>query len=238
MISIIIPTLWNYKPFCNFLQYVAELSVVGEIIIIDNNNKEAPAHDVLGHKKVRHCIMEKNMFVNPSWNIGVELSSHDILCFLSDDVAVDLRVFFEADRFVSKDIGILSFGTNLDLINLHKKEYGKIEKISNLVISGDITIEEGSLGIGSCFFIHKENWIRIPDEFKLYCGDEWQFDMQIQLGRKNYCGRNCFYYSPWHVSSESQDLLEYKKSEQFKKYENSEYLKFSKKQKLKEIREI
>ena len=167
MISIIIPTLWNYKPFCNFLQYVAELSVVGEIIIIDNNNKEAPAHDVLGHKKVRHCIMEKNMFVNPSWNIGARLAKNKYICLLNDDIYFNLvPVINSFKSFIESypKLGIIGF----NMLSLNDK--------NELNDDSDILELEDTTGMvpfafGCCMFLKKEDYVQIDESYKIFYGD-------------------------------------------------------------------
>lgn len=228
MISVIIPTIWAYEPFLNFLQYVVELPVIGEVILINNRVELTPDHPVLNHWKLKHHKMPENIYVNPAWNLGVSLAQFDKLCILNDDVLVDLRVFFEADKFVSKDIGILAIGTTIDTYNLHQKRYDEIHDISRLEVTGNIKINEQHLstglnGAGTLFFLHKDNWIPIPDILKIHFGDNWQHNLQIKFGRKNYYLNDCFYYTPYSVSIHTGIAQDYQTSTECCAYENYDY---------------
>jgi hypothetical protein len=229
MISVIVPICWGFKPFVNFLSNLVELPVVGEVILINNNRQLTPHHEVLEHSKVKHHIMEENIFVNPSWNMGASLAENDLLCILSDDVLVDLRAFFEADKFVTKEVGALGIEIHHEYFRALNSQYEYVTNIQNIMISGDIQITEHPVrsvpvAAGSLFFIHKENWIDIPESFKIYFGDTWTFDIQRLLGRKNYAMKNVFYHTPWNaaskigVSSEYQQTEEYKQNESFDNY--------------------
>lgn len=234
MISIVVPAVWGYEPFCNFLHHVVELPVIGEIIIINNNIHRTPDHPVLLHPKVKHLKMENNIYVNPAWNMGVSLAQYDHVCIMNDDIAVDLRVFAEADKFISKDIGLLSIGIPLDVFHYQIKQYDKGSP-ERVLLSGDIKIKKASevpdtCGAGSFYFIHKANWIPIPDKLKIYWGDTWQLDMQMHYQRMNYYINNCFYYSPWFTAGTIGVGSEYQQTVEFKEYENFEYFNQLKKE--------
>lgn len=239
MISIVVPAVWGHEPFCDFLLNVVELPVVGEVIIINNNVARTPDHKVLSHYKVDLLNQKENIFVNPAWNLGVSAAKFNTVCILNDDVLVDLRVFFEADKFVSKEIGMLSIGLKSDIYRLHNEFFDSLN-LSNLIINGDIKIigfnkAPEISGSGSLFFIHKDNWIDIPEELKIYWGDTWQFEMQMALGRTNYFINNCFYYSPWSKAAKIGVGAEYQQTNEFKKFENREYMEILKQNKLKEL---
>ena len=68
-VSAIIPTLWRAKEFTDHLVNVlVEDESVGEIIIIDN----APADFFYDNEKVITFWSIENMYVNPSWNLGIK----------------------------------------------------------------------------------------------------------------------------------------------------------------------
>ena len=46
MISVIIPTMWKYEPFLGFIEYLARVPSVGEIIIINNAADKTPGNTV------------------------------------------------------------------------------------------------------------------------------------------------------------------------------------------------
>ena len=53
MISVVVPTLWKYEPFLDFVSSLVQVGTIGEIIIINNNQSATPIHDVLSHPKVK-----------------------------------------------------------------------------------------------------------------------------------------------------------------------------------------
>ena len=242
MISIVVPVVWGYEPFCNFLLDVVQLPIIEEVILINNNVKKTPEHDVLSHQKVHVYNQEENIFVNPAWNLGVSLAKNDKICILTDDILVDLRAFLAADRFIRKEIGLLSIGIHFDLFKAQNAQYDDV-KYKNLIVSGDLKIKASednpnNAGRGSLFFLHKENWIDIPNDLKIYWGDTWQYDIQMGLGRKNYFINDCFYYSPWNVASKIGVGCEYQTTDEFKKFENREYYNELLSSKLQELRNV
>ena len=211
MISVIVPTMWAYDPFLNFLENVLQLNCIGEVIIINNLVQDTPNHLALNHPKVKMHNMHQNIYVNPAWNLGAQLSNYDTLCFLSDDVLVDLRIFQEADKFVTKEIGVVGFGYHPAMFNLHAQKIIESNEVDNYIVTGDLKIKEMSesglvhkTGNGALFFLHKQNYVSIPDEFLISGGDNWIYECQTILGRINYFINDCFFYSPWSVTGRSQ----------------------------------
>ena len=80
MISVVIPTLWKYAPLCDFLTQVCVHDHVQDVIIVDNDRSNKPAHDVLLHDKVTLLDFGQNMFVNSSGNLGVYHAKAPIIC--------------------------------------------------------------------------------------------------------------------------------------------------------------
>ena len=90
-------------------------------------------------------------------------------------------------------------------------------------------------GSGSLFFLDKENWVNIPNEFKVNWGDTWQFKMQECFARKNYFINNCFYYTPWSMAVKTGISCDYQSGEEYKKYENSDYFNLAVENHLKDV---
>lgn len=193
MISVVVPTLWKYSPFLDFVNHLVQIDTIGEVIIFNNDRANTPTHDVLSHPKVKLINCDKNIFVNPAWNLGVHLSRHDKVCIINDDVVVDLKLFFKIDEFLTKDMGLVGLCPGRPEFNQSPITDGTINFIP---WSGQHTF-----GFGSLFFLHKENWNYIPTGLDIYYGDNWAFDTQLRMGRTNWLATNCFYYSPWAAST-------------------------------------
>jgi len=190
MISVIVPTMWKYEPFLDFVKELAKVSSVGEIIIINNDKTKTPDHVALNNPKVKLHDCERNIYVNPAWNLGVQLSSFDKLCIMNDDVIVDLKLFDRIEHCLTDQVGVVGICPG-------RPEFGQPPFRDGSI---DISVWTGqhSFGFGSLFFIHKNNWIDIPSDLEVYYGDNWIFDIQLFVKRKNnFIISNCFFFSPW-----------------------------------------
>ena len=84
-ISVIIPTLQKNLSFLiNLLSTLERDTSVDEIIVIDNSLRG------LNYKssKLRLIIPEENLFVNPSWNLGVKEAKNELVALLNDDIII------------------------------------------------------------------------------------------------------------------------------------------------------
>ena len=92
MISYIIPTLWKSDSIYDTINQFMDLKDnKAELIIIDNTNSDITYSD----KRVKVCKMEQNQYVNPSWNIGVDLSSNDQVAIINDDITFNVAKFHQ-----------------------------------------------------------------------------------------------------------------------------------------------
>lgn len=188
--------MWKYPPFLELLECLVELPCIGEVIIINNDVLSTPSHSALSHHKVRMRNFIENRYVNPAWNLGANLAENDILCFLNDDVTVDLKLFIKVNTFFKH------YDSN-GIVGIRYK-FSDEEYIT----TGDIQIVNEPLQAGwaTCFFISKKNWIPIPEELKIYWGDMWQLYCQVfKNGNKMWSIRNCFAYTPMHTTVFNDD---------------------------------
>lgn len=102
MLSIIIPVLHikrplNKKRFFMPRQTIKEtlislnksLRIKCEIIIVCNGqDKELVEFVKTNNFITRFCLVSENVGVSRAWNIGANLSSGNVLCFLNDDVSI------------------------------------------------------------------------------------------------------------------------------------------------------
>lgn len=188
MISVIIPTMWKYAPFLDFLVDLTRFEMIDEIVIINNDVSKTPNSHVLKHPKINLINCETNIFVNPAWNYGVNLVKNKKICIANDDIVFDLRAFYHVEPFLSENSGVIGLG---------------IDACSP--ITGTIKIVPATNvrphGFGFLMFVHKDTWVEIPDSLKVYYGDDWMFNTALIDGRQNYLITNLFHYSPYSITS-------------------------------------
>lgn len=91
MFSVIIPTMWYSDRIIRNLSNLNDCEWVGEIILIDNNPSLKPKE--IPFSKVKYLTKGDNIFVNPSWNWGVEESKYQNICISNDDVVFNTDIF-------------------------------------------------------------------------------------------------------------------------------------------------
>jgi glycosyltransferase involved in cell wall biosynthesis len=178
MISVIIPTLWKGQELPKLLEDITAHDKIGEVIIIDNDRKSRPNIRILSQKKIKFLRQTENIYVNPAWNLGAAEAKNQRLCFVSDDTQFDVRVFDAVYDMITKNNGVI--GVNSRAI---KHFYVK----SALVYAKPVyDLSDAWDGFGTLMFVHKKNYLPIPEELKIYWGDTWLWDYNAVQGRQNY----------------------------------------------------
>jgi hypothetical protein len=103
--------------------------------------------------------MPQNIYVNEAWNIGVSIAKYENICISNDDLIWDVNCLkIILDNLGNKVIGMSTANYNKEL----PKGDFIIRKINERV-----------WGWGCCIFLNKDNWINIPQDLKIACGDDW-----------------------------------------------------------------
>lgn len=155
MYSFVIPTMWMSNRLSYMLEQYEADDNVQEVIIIDN--KTESAIDLSPYKKVVHIPQEKNIFVNPAWNLGVSVAKSEYVVICNDDITFDSK---SLNEFLLNEI-------NESIIGTHP--------VSFYQGHDTMSIEDGShvgYGWGVLMYMKKKNYIQIPDEFKIWFGDD------------------------------------------------------------------
>jgi hypothetical protein len=173
LISVIIPTMLK----CSEITAESLISLcssrhVGEVIIINNTPHSISYLNIISNK-IKVLDMGGNIYVNPAWNLGVEVARYSVLSIINDDVILDNSIF---DRISSCDL--LKYG----ILGMHKQNF--YNKKCNQTISFYESYKM-NFGFGTAMFFHKKNYFNIPEDLKIYCGDSYLYDMNSVSGRKN-----------------------------------------------------
>ena len=163
--SIIIPTMWIPITFLDSINEYLKSSYVDEIIIIDNNPNFRPNLPV--NDKIKLITKGHNIFVNPAWNWGVEVSKNENLIIANDDL------FFPDVENVLDKLNNCDY----DLVGLHYKNLNSGNGILITPIEGDMVS-----GFGCFLFLKKHNYIEIPENFKIWYGDRILFSNNSKIG--------------------------------------------------------
>lgn len=191
--------MWRYEPFINILENLLQVDSVDEVIIINNDVSKTPSSDTLKHSKIIMHNSASNLYVNPSWNLGTQLAKNSKLCFFSDDIDVDLKVFDKINNFMNDGIGMIGI----------LSPYNKDPSYEKFLTDGSIDIVAATepnadkrpppIGIGNLFFLNKKDWKPIPEEIKIFHGEFLQWN-RLASFKRNYIITNCRIETPSHVT--------------------------------------
>jgi hypothetical protein len=154
--SVIIPTMWKSERTLNLLEELNSCDLIEEIIIIDNCFYNRPQFNL---KKCKLITQKNNIYVNPAWNLGVNLAKNNLIAICNDDIHFDVKSTFD---FISRNTSFLG------CIGIHPQSYQ--------AESDGFSLETGydtDKGWGCLMFCKKENWIEIPGNLKIGYGDDW-----------------------------------------------------------------
>lgn len=177
MFSVIIPTMWRVDEFLSDLSELNSCESVGEIILINNNIGMTPkSFSVENYSKVIEIKPTKNMYINPSWNLGIRCAKYSKVMIKNDDTFFDYsRTLNAIEKELNNDDCII--GTYLQ----HQKS-----KI-NSTLERNITFNEVSrrdVGFGCCMFLNKESYIPINEKIFIWYGDDFMVESYIKRGLK------------------------------------------------------
>ena len=179
-VSAIIPTLWKAKEFTDHLvDVLVEDESVGEIIIIDN----APTDFCYTDEKVCTLKQSENLYVNTSWNLGVEESYYDKFIILNDDIIIPYNFVFELEKWLTTDRGIIG----IDAASVIKVDDFSSKNITFLDRKIDLkSITNRDWGFGITLAGHRKSYYKIPENIRIWYGDDYLVQMNSNHLKTNY----------------------------------------------------
>ena len=200
--SIIIPTLWKSNRTHKLLSDLIKCQYVDEIILIDNAGKFFEYYEALD--KVKLVKVEENIYVNPAWNLGIKIAKNDLIALVNDDINFDTNIFGVIDENVLNQFGIVGMGEGnyKDEIDDSKGPYLDVWKPG-----------VNDWGWGCMILLDKKNWIDIPEDIKIWYGDNIIKDVNPS---PKACLRNFKVETEMSTTSDEKEWDEVKKND----YEN------------------
>lgn len=164
MFSLVIPTLWRSKRIFTLIDKALNHPLITDLILIDNNQQYYNYFDSVP-EKLNLIIPKENLYVNPSWNLGVNKAQSNYIGLCNDDIDFDFVLF----ELLTSQPDLLSD----KIVGMHSQNYhiNSIDEIK-LVPTGGIR----NWGWGCLILFDKKNWINIPEDIKVWYGDDFIFN--------------------------------------------------------------
>lgn len=166
--TVIIPTIWKFDKFSIQLDDYLKNDLIDEIILIDNSFEYYNHYESIPDK-INLIQQTNNIYVNPAWNLGVEISKTENIIIANDDILFDSLEYIHylnyfLNYMIDKKEGIGFVGSHSENYQLQNNNNPKIEKYDNRNNKG---------GWGCLFAFRRSSWIPIPNELKIWYGDNW-----------------------------------------------------------------
>lgn len=176
--TIVVPTMWKVNElFYRALSAYCDHELVDEVVLINNNINETPDWGLLSHPKIKMQNMPSNIYVNPAWNLGVELAQNKFISIVNDDIMFDLNVLYRLQDKLSPDRG--PYG-----IIAGEEQFG--QPVSTDYSISFVDWKPGDIihNFGQAMFVHKDTWTPIIPELQMYFGDDFILHSNLMYGRK------------------------------------------------------
>ena len=152
--------------------------MVEEIILINNCDLSDTIPKIPLNSKLLIVSKGKNLYVNPSWNLGVTLSSQDHIAILNDDILVPDKLFTGVCQLDFDQVGILGAC------------HPAIEETSTFTKFSVPSFEVCGVGIRTWGFgifmaMKKVHYVKIPEDLLIWCGDDYLFHSIAAKGKMN-----------------------------------------------------
>lgn len=183
-IDIVIPTMWKSNTLVDCLTRYVNNETINKIILIDNDYRNRPKHDILKHNKIQVVNYGKNIYVNPSWNEGYYRATTEIFGIINDDIIVDDDLFRNIAHTDFSKIDLIGVHLQGTADNYHITDHNdKVDKLFKLKVNKNEAIGGQSYAFGVCMFIKRTSYSIIPSLYQIWFGD----DYLVQQCENIYC---------------------------------------------------
>lgn len=154
--------MWfNMGQLTFMLKTYNETTLIGEILII-NNRKGYDYKELLErYSKIRILNDGNNLFVNPSWNLGVKEAKFKKIIIANDDITIsNFKLVVMLVDIHLRDKLIIGF---------HKSAFSNTKNEDIKMIKPDKDCD--TYGFGVFMAMKKDDYVELPEEMKVWYGD-------------------------------------------------------------------
>ena len=168
-ISVVIPTLQrDVETLNNLVSTLVNDAMVDEILIIDNSLQNYS----FNNEKVRVIVPQENLFVNPSWNLGVREARNEYVCLANDDIRIPNNFCTKVLENFSDDFGVVGMD-NAYVTNTRNKDNKVVIDINKVELNDSREVNFKPVkyrthNFGIMMFFKKENYVEIPEDLKIF----------------------------------------------------------------------
>jgi GT2 family glycosyltransferase len=151
---------------------------VSEVILINNTEEHNNVTKINVNGKLQIHSKNKNLYVNPSWNLGVSVAKESYLGILNDDIIIAEGLFSGLSKVAIENLGVIG-ASHGSIMGLDKPERFLATEFHI------VGMPERTWGFGVFMVIYKNHYSQIPEDMKIWCGDDYIYHQNRIAGRQN-----------------------------------------------------
>jgi glycosyltransferase involved in cell wall biosynthesis len=163
----------------SLLESLYEDTAVSEVIIIDNTDDRKNLDKISKHEKLQIHSQGKNIYVNPAWNLGVSIAKEDVVAIINDDVTIPNNLLYGLTQANFEGTGIIG-ACHPTIQQVETPTRFEVDEVSLF------PVQDRMWGYGIFMAMHKNNYINIPEDMLIWCGDDYLFHQNKAIGKQNY----------------------------------------------------
>ena len=173
--TIVIPTLQRSPLLPELVAQLVGSPLVHEVLIVNNSSRPAD----FTHPKCRVINLPENIYVNPAWNLGAREARTALLGLVNDDVLLNPRILGPISRRLARGTGIVGpASAAVRDIHAPRRRFPEIPVF--------IPVYERPYAFGTAMFLRRSDYVQIPDDLKVWRGDDYLFRRQTKRNRAMY----------------------------------------------------
>ena len=176
--------MWKISEFVDQLTNMDQCSLIDEILLINNDINSTPiSFNIANYSKIIEIKPPSNMFVNPSWNLGVRMAKCNKVLIGSDDTFFHNweEVLTKVAEELDKEDCIIGLDLNHDVIT---KSDLKINTTNESSCIDFIEIDKRGWGWGCAIFANKNSYVPINKQLLIWYGDDYISETYKRRGLK------------------------------------------------------
>lgn len=158
--SVVIPTLQKSSHLEEVVSICADHPLVHEVLVINNAQQPLALNF---SSKVRVLQQERNIYVNPAWNLGAREARGEYLAIVNDDLVFDPEALTHTAQILRRGwFGIVGpcSSTFTEETSAHPR---------HRLTRARATVD----GFGTFMCMRRADYVPIPEEMRIWGGDDW-----------------------------------------------------------------
>ena len=147
------------------------------------------------------------MYVNPSWNVGIEESDYDKFIILNDDIIIPYNFVSSLEGLLTEDKGVIGIDSKA-VIAIDGFTNENITFLDRKITLKSIRMRDWGFGI--VIAGNKKSYHEIPENIRIWHGDDYLVQLNNEVAKTSYVIDNVPIFTKMSTTSDLPEFEEIK----------------------------